>query len=401
MRPGFMRSGFLAAAGCFCSLLLPAQEHVLEYAVSGGGTGMTAIRSLVTADRGKAFAAGQYAGSFSWAGVSEEGDYPHGGFISALEANGSARWFLPFHSREFIAFHHITVTSGENLLGIGTFSDTLFYPGGMLLPDKGTAGFMAETDTAGNLIRCFTLISQLNGHFRNTLLLPDGSLIACGEFENILKAGNFTLKSRGRKDIMLMRFSPEGAVQWIRQIGGRGNDTPAALARADSGFFVAGNFGKSIHLNECRLVAYGKSDFFIARMDENGNIITCLHEGGKGADRVTDMLVDSLGNCWYTGYFEREFHDQTAGGGKNFFLAICNENGELIHAITATGPFDEAGAALALEPPHTVYLCMPRETAPCRIIRLHRTVKTGTYFLPNSREQILFAGSKNWVAPMI
>ncbi|HDR90297.1 MAG TPA: T9SS type A sorting domain-containing protein [Bacteroidetes bacterium] len=361
MRPRFIRSGFLAAAGCLYAILLPAQEHVLEYISTGGGPGMVAIRSLVPADHGKAYAAGQYAGTFRWAGASVEGGYPYGGFISALEADGSAYWFLPFQSRKFTTFHGITVTKEETLLGIGTFSDTLFYPGGMLLPEKGMAGFMVETDTVGNLIRCFTLINELNGHFRNTLLLPDGSLIACGEFENNLKTGDITLKSRGRKDIMLMRLSPDGVILWIKQIGGRGNDTPAGLAATDSGFILAGNFSRDITLGDKQLHATGRSDFFIARMNEHGHILTSLHEGGRGTDRVTDMLIDSLGNCWYTGYFEREFHDQTAGGGKNFFLATRDSTGKVVRTVTAAGPFDENGASLALEAPQTVYLTLYAE----------------------------------------
>jgi len=383
MRPRFIRSGFLAAAEFLCALLLPAQEHVLEYAVSGGGPGTAAIRSLVPGTNGRVSLAGQYSRTFRWNGTYMESHRPYSGFMATLEKDGSARWFLPFHSRKFTTIHRITVTKEENLLGIGTFSDTLFYPDGMLLPEKGMAGFIVETDTAGNLIRCFTLINELNGHFRNTLLLPDGSLIACGEFENTLKTGEIILKSRGRKDIMLMRLSPDGSVLWIRQIGGRGNDTPAGLATVDSGFYLAGNFSQDITLGDQQFQASGRSDFFIARMDENGKIINSLHEGGRGTDRVTDMLVDSLGNCWYTGYFEREFNDQAGGGGKNFFLAIRNRTGELINAITAAGPFDEAGVALALEPPQTVYLTLYAE-GNCTLL--------GRLFTPGGKNRnILFA----------
>lgn len=58
--------------------------------------------------------------------------------------------------------------------------------------------------------------------FTTTVAGDDNALYAAGTFAGSLTLGSDTIKSKGREDVVLVRFEPDGRIAWVKSIGSTG-----------------------------------------------------------------------------------------------------------------------------------------------------------------------------------
>jgi len=159
-------------------------------------------------------------------------------------------------------------------------------------------------------------------------------------------------------DAFFVKYDPSGNIIWTRSLSSTGTDRVFSIATDKLGhFYIFGYFsGPSIVICDDTLTntVVNKFDMFVAKYDTNGNCIWVRQVSGAGQDTPTGMAVDSLGNCFITGYHESptlNFGTQilTNSGGVDIFLAKYDPNGTALWAKSASGSANEYSRSVAVD----------------------------------------------------
>ncbi len=121
-------------------------------------------------------------------------------------------------------------------------------------------------------------------------------------------AGVVNLTSAGQGDIYVLKLDVNGNWVWVSQHGGTSDETGKALCFDASGAaYVTGNFSGTTYFNYPSagvMIATGGYDSYVMRVHNNGTYNWVRHIGGAGNDRATGIVLDETYNFVYaTGLF--------------------------------------------------------------------------------------------------
>jgi|GEM_PF-2732387 len=148
----------------------------------------------------------------------------------------------------------------------------------------------------------------------------DDNLYVTGHFTYPVTIGTTTFTSQGNVDISLTKYAPDGQVIWTRQYGGVGQDRVSDIVLYNGQIYITGLYFGDSDLDGHPLICSGFADTYVARLDEDGNVIW-VTTGGE-ANTYTDtggLTVDNSGNVYICGNFQ---HGITFGP-----LTAMNSNG--------------------------------------------------------------------------
>ena len=201
----------------------------------------------------------------------------------------------------------------------------------------------------------------------------DGSrAITIDNFGNLYIIGNFlqtvtfgagqsnetTFTAAGSFDSFIAKYNTAGEFQWAKQIGGIGIDNGNGISTDDLGLvYVTGDFQDSAQFAigepaETTLVAHDFIDLYLAKFDQDGNLVWVVQAGGESTDSGNDLVIDDSGNSYIAGHFYQTliFNEGLAsevtlesGGQDDMFTAKFDNNGQFLWAKSA-GSFEEDNA---------------------------------------------------------
>ncbi len=94
-----------------------------------------------------------------------------------------------------------------------------------------------------------------------------GNCYVTGSFTQTAQFGATNLVSLGDRDIFLAKYSPTGALMWVKQAGLVFQDTGAAVALdANANIYIAGWFTDSADFDADYVTALGAADIFVAKL---------------------------------------------------------------------------------------------------------------------------------------
>lgn len=144
--------------------------------------------------------------------------------------------------------------------------------------EEGRASVYAvKTDSNGDYQWSTTLVADGNSRINDAVQASNGDFLLAG----------FSSAASGNVDGLVLRLSPAGEVIWSRYYGGSPNpDYINGISPASSfstGFVLAGEQGRS----------NGKSDAWIFRIANDGNVVENYIDGGAGSDGFESVDVQT------------------------------------------------------------------------------------------------------------
>ncbi len=199
-----------------------------------------------------------------------------------------------------------------------------------ILTLTGQAFDWAVASGGGNSDRAYAIATDNNGNSYVT-----------GWFEGSAHFGDIVLNSEGGRDVFLAKYNNDGEVLWAKKAWGIANNAAAGICLDWDGFpIITGWFAENIHFGDIVLESWGSYDMFVARYNNDGNVIWAKSAGGEGDDygnRVTtnmehDVLVS--GSFRYTAHFGET--TVTSEGNRDIFIANYSNTGNF-HWVKRAG----------------------------------------------------------------
>jgi len=137
--------------------------------------------------------------------------------------------------------------------------------------------------------------------------------------------------------------------EWLKSLSGLNDDVARGVCLDSlSNAYITGSFSGTTTIGGQTLTSNGATDFFIAKLSSNGNLVWAKSFGSASLDYAFDIDCEQEGNFFITGGFRQTMTLQpnttlSSTGGFDLFTAKFNTNGDCLWAKTATGTSSEYG----------------------------------------------------------
>ena len=226
------------------------------------------------------------------------------------------------------------------------------------LAGKGEADiFLAKYNRVGQLVWVRQAGGSADDFARAVAIDAEGNCYLTGSFQSpTIKFDEEVIKRNSDSEIFVAKFDGNGKTLWVRQAGGTGGGSGNAVTVGPDGYvYVCGYFNGDTTFSELTLKNAGFNDIFVARYDAAGELDWVRQIGGPGDDAGSAIAVDAQGNCYITGGFEEDVRFSrtitlSSAGLVDSFVAKLDNTGRTVWAQRSGGPNSDIGYGIGLDP---------------------------------------------------
>jgi hypothetical protein len=327
----------------------------VKWAKSAGGSDPDVANSIAIDASGNVYIAGQFeSDTLSFGSIILRNTNQYAGtfdmFLAKYDAAGNLLWADcagGTNETGHVSASSVTVDASGNIFVAGQFDcDKITFGSTTLTGDL----FVTKYDAGGNVLWAKSAgnTSQMD-NVNSVAVDASGNAFVAGVFYNkTITFNTVTLTNSyttmASPDIFLVKYDASGIVQWAKSAVGTNDDRANSVAVDSSGnIFLAGWFASptlsfgSITLTNSNTAA--TADIYLAKYDENGNVIWAKSAGGTKGDGATSVAADASGNTYITGTFASPALNfgSTALTKTGLFLAKYDSSGNALWAKSADG----------------------------------------------------------------
>jgi hypothetical protein len=318
-----------------------------------GGLGIDSTRGVAVGPGNEVYVAGYFEQTIDFGG--EIGTRTSAGksdaYLVKLSADGKLSWAQTFGAaRDDLA--NAVAVNGDTIAIAGSFLDTLQI-GTFEKKSNGSDDlYIATFDREGRPQWLWTAGGIDSDGVNAIAATPDGGWVIGGSFTDTLDIMTATkpatIKSKGRTDAVLIKLAASGDTEWVKQFGGRYDDTILHVAvDANSNIFVQGVFKDMADWGGKEPLKAGggsDNDVVLAKYDTNGDHVWSKRFGNAFNDVAGGVAVDPSGHVTIAGSFENKGTISFGEGDSHFslgeadvYVARFTNDGALVWAKTFGG----------------------------------------------------------------
>ncbi len=131
---------------------------------------------------------------------------------------------------------------------------------------------------------------------KTVVLTNDGGFLLAG-FSHSNEGLDKRENSRGQSDFWIVKLNAKGGEEWQKTIGGSGQDDLTAVVRTrDGGFVIGGSSASEPSKTGDKTVShYGGLDYWVLKLDKDGKIVWQQSFGGKYNDELRSIIATQDG----------------------------------------------------------------------------------------------------------
>ncbi|MBK9401513.1 MAG: SBBP repeat-containing protein [Bacteroidetes bacterium] len=266
----------------------------------------------------------------------------------------------------------IATDNSGNVYVAGSFASTTIAFDAITLTNAGSSTsdlFIVKYDPNGNVIWAKSAGGLNSDQATGIAIDSNNNVCIAGSFESSsLTFGpiSITNNSIGSHDIFLAKFDSLGNIIWAKRAGGSVSDFCNGIATDGNGnILITGSyaspliaFGSTVFTNP------GSMDLYVAKYDNNGNVIWARSHGGSDWDTGLSIKADISGNVFVTGYFKSSainfgsisLTNSTGNSFSDLFIVKYDINGIVQWAKNPQGTANESGNDIATDVNGNVYI---------------------------------------------
>lgn len=136
-------------------------------------------------------------------------------------------------------------------------------------------GFLTKIDNMGNILWTRQFGTSGEEDIQWSALDKNGNIYITGSTTGLLNE-----KSFGKEDIFVIKYTSGGEIEWTRQFGTDSLDIAKGICTDKKGFIYL----TGVTTGKLAQSSFGKTDFFLMKLDSKGNIILASQYGTKEND---------------------------------------------------------------------------------------------------------------------
>lgn len=255
----------------------------------------------------------------------------------------------------------ITLDNVGNAYSIGTFggiSTGVF--GSYTLNCSGVEDiYLIKTNSSG-VIKWAKGFGGPDADFGNSISSDGGANVyAAGSYSGTAFFGTYSLTSASI-NAFVCKIDSNGNVLWAKSCGNGLCEAYAIQAGTAGSTYVAGIFKNTCLFGTYTLTSAGGFDNFVAKLDNNGNVIWAIRTGGTFDDSNQSITIDKYGSLYVAGCFKGTSsfgpYFLNSSGGYDSFVAKINSTGVVLWAKKFGGISDDFEAAVSANTSGDVYI---------------------------------------------
>jgi hypothetical protein len=294
-------------------------------------------------------------------------------FIQKLDAQGRLVWVKSLGSSNRDVANSLVLDETGHLFITGQFHETIdFNPGeGVFnMTARGEDAFILKLDTSGVFIWAKSIGSPGFDSGDKIVLDTDGNIYVAGKFgfgttEPIdldPGAGEVNKSPAGIYDNFILKLDPSGNYVWGKTFGGTNNEWFNSFKVDASGnVYTLGAFLGTVDFDPgvatVNHTSAGEEDFFIQKLDADGNLLWVKTFGSSLYDNGYGMELDADNNIYLTGFFKETIdmdpgtgtHNFTSEGLSDAFVLKLNTDGDFVWANQYGGTSFDIGQGIVMD----------------------------------------------------
>lgn len=286
--------------------------------------------------------------------------------LAKYDNNGDLIWAKAWGSIYEDLGSNITVDKYNNVFLTGMFADYNGSP-----PAYGTITFGTTTLTShGNgdifLVKLNALGNIIWAKGAGGKFSDQGNRIVADSLDNVYVTGDFTApwayfdniqltaKVGPYQDMFIAKYDSSGNALWAKGAGGDFPTGGSGIAiDPTSNVYVTGGSFQGTYIKFDNNITISNDKSFIAKYENNGNIIWSKPTALNSQDFTQDMVIDGAGYLYITGFFYSQLILGTdtlnTSGGTDISVCKYDANGNIVWAKKAGGQSNDAGYDIVLD----------------------------------------------------
>ena len=204
--------------------------------------------------------------------------------------------------------------------------------------------WIVKIDSSGNKIWDKRFGGNSFDYLTSITTNRDGSILLGGSsFSSI--SGDKSQNTHGGFDFWIVKIDMNGNKIWDKTFGGSDFDYLTAVIPIDQNNFLLSGYSKSSISGDKTQINKGESDFWIVKIDNNGNKIWDKSYGGSNEDKLYSIVPTSDGGFLLGGQSSSDISGdktQLSKGGSDFWVIKVDINGNKIWDKSYGGIKDES-----------------------------------------------------------
>lgn len=347
------------------NILSFSQETEFQWADAFGSGGLDKGNSVTADANGNVYTAGVFYDTVNFdigmpnASLSSFGSADI--FVTKHDPLGNFLWVKQIGGSGFEIMVAMASDLQGNIYLTGSFAGTCDFDPGSAVQNQASNGsfdiFILKLDQDGNFNWVYTNGSS-SQEIGDAITVTDaGEVFAAGHFRGTvdfdLSSNTYDLiSSVSYTDIFILHLNTNGDFQWVKQLGGTLADYAEDIEIDPSGNIITvGRFSGTADFDPgpgiFNITSNGGTDYFISKLDPNGNFIWAKGIGGIESDAACSVTTDMNGNVYSAGYFRDVVNFGlggvlTSSGGRDIFIYKLNSNGNPVWLRKIGNSFSES-----------------------------------------------------------
>lgn len=171
-----------------------------------------------------------------------------------------------------------------------------------------------------------------------------------GEYGGTMTIDPLTTTANTSTDCFVLKLSNSGSPLWVKGTTNNGKIKVNTLGES----YFAGYFSGSVNIDENTLTSAGNDDIIVCKYTNNGALAWIKQAGGSGQDRAIDLAIGNTGEVYAVGSFSGEAafdgNTATSTGSTDFFVLKYTQSGVFEWVRNGGGTGEEQGVSIEMSP---------------------------------------------------
>jgi len=208
-------------------------------------------------------------------------------------------------------------------------------------------GWLIQTDNSGNLLWERTFGGEFQDEIKKIILANDGGYIIAGYTSGIVSGTN---PQEVNSDFWVAKINENGVLLWERTFGGTRSESIVDIKATNDGYVLLGNSeSPELAANGYR----GPTDPILLRIDNEGTQLWIRRWGGEQNDFATGLHLLNNGRIAVSGYSDSKFNNHH--GALDGWITSLNSNGQLVWSKFYGGTKDDQLLSITGGPGNDIY----------------------------------------------